>query len=49
MAKGLDVAVYAALGWWATDELVRGVNPFRRILGAVVLGSAVASLVGTFI
>jgi hypothetical protein len=28
---------FAALGWWGLDELVRGVNPFRRILGAVAL------------
>ena len=27
----------AALALWAIDEIVRGVNPFRRILGAVVL------------
>jgi hypothetical protein len=27
----------AALAWWAVDELARGVNPFRRMLGAVVL------------
>ncbi len=27
-----------ALVWWAADELIRGVNPFRRMLGAVVLG-----------
>ena len=24
----------ATLGWWAVDELVRGVNPWRRVLGA---------------
>jgi hypothetical protein len=29
----------AALGWWAVDEVVRGVNPWRRFLGA--LGCAV--------
>lgn len=23
----------AALAWWALDEIVRGVNPFRRLLG----------------
>ena len=23
---------------WGTDELVRGVNPWRRVLGATVLG-----------
>lgn len=41
------------LGWvalgalviWAVDELVRGVNPWRRILGAAVL---VWQLVGVF-
>lgn len=27
----------AALTWWAIDEIARGVNPFRRMLGAVVL------------
>ncbi len=23
----------AALTWWAVDEIVRGVNPWRRVLG----------------
>lgn len=27
-----------ALVVWALDELVRGASPFRRVLGAVVLG-----------
>jgi hypothetical protein len=27
-----------ALFVWATDEIARGVNPFRRILGGVALG-----------
>jgi hypothetical protein len=32
-----------ALAWWALDEIIRGVNPWRRILGSagmvfVVLG-----------
>jgi hypothetical protein len=27
--------------WWAVDEIVRGVNPWRRILGAVVLAFVV--------
>ena len=27
----------AALAWWGLDELFRGVNPFRRILGAAAL------------
>jgi hypothetical protein len=29
---------------WAGDELVRGVNPFRRILGLVVIGVTTVSL-----
>jgi hypothetical protein len=31
----------AALAWWGLDELLRGVNPFRRILGAAVLTSLI--------
>lgn len=34
-----------ALLWWAVDEVLRGVNPFRRILGAVVLAATLASAV----
>ena len=38
----------AALGWWAIDELVRGVNPWRRLLGLAgcvfVIVSTVSSL-----
>jgi hypothetical protein len=42
---GTAVAVVAAaaLLWWAADEILRGVNPFRRLLGAAVL---VSTLVG---
>jgi hypothetical protein len=32
-------AVRAATVWWAGDELLRGVNPWRRLLGAGVLVS----------
>jgi hypothetical protein len=28
-----DWIAAGALGWWALDELVRGVNPWRRVLG----------------
>ena len=35
-----------ALGWWAVDEVVQGVNPWRRVLGAVVLGGVVGALLG---
>lgn len=34
-----------ALLWWASDEIVRGVNPFRRILGAVVAVVTVGGLI----
>ena len=31
---GLDLVAMGSLLWWAVDELTRGVNPFRRFLGA---------------
>jgi hypothetical protein len=40
------VAGTVALLWWAVDELARGVNPFRRLLGSVVLVALVAGLAG---
>lgn len=40
----LQVIASLALGWWTLDEIGRGVNPWRRLLGAVVLGGLVASL-----
>ncbi len=44
-ATALDGIRHGALLVWALDEVVRGASPFRRILGAVVLGAQVASLV----
>lgn len=39
-ASGLRAAVGVigtlALLWWSVDEVVRGVNPWRRVLGLVV-------------
>jgi hypothetical protein len=35
----------AALVWWSLDEIVRGVNPFRRLLGVVVLARVVIRIV----
>jgi hypothetical protein len=32
-----------ALVIWAGDEIVRGVNPWRRMLGTVVLGAVLVS------
>jgi hypothetical protein len=45
-AWGLALRVVAtvALSWWAVDEVVRGVNPWRRLLGAVVFAGLVVSL-----
>jgi hypothetical protein len=33
----LDVVVAVSLAWWAIDEIIRGVNPWRRFLGATIL------------
>ena len=42
---GTVVSVVASLAllWWSVDEIVRGVNPFRRFLGAAVLAIMTAS------
>lgn len=32
----LDGIAGVALGWWALDEVLRGVNPWRRLLGLAV-------------
>jgi hypothetical protein len=40
----LRIVGTGALAWWAVDEIARGVNPFRRILGGVVLAGIVAGL-----
>ncbi|HEX7443482.1 MAG TPA: hypothetical protein VF320_06330 [Acidimicrobiales bacterium] len=41
----LAVVATGALVVWALDELIRGVNPWRRFLGGVVLGVTVVALV----
>ena len=43
-ATVLDVVAAAATVWWAGDEILRGVNPWRRLLGAGVLGIVIAGL-----
>jgi len=40
----LRVLSAVALIVWAVDELIRGVNPFRRTLGFVVLLTTVSSI-----
>ena len=32
--------------WWGGDELIRGVNPWRRLLGTVVLAWQIVRLFG---
>lgn len=41
----LKGAATTAILIWAADELVRGVNPWRRALGAVVMLSQLARLI----
>lgn len=41
----LSVVGTLALVWWAIDEVVRGVNPWRRFLGAGMLALLVVGLV----
>ena len=45
-STALKAAATAGLLWWAADELFRGVNPWRRLLGGMVLALQVARLVG---
>jgi hypothetical protein len=42
LASWLSVGADLALAWWAADELLRGVNPWRRLLGAATLIGLVA-------
>lgn len=42
----LRIASGVALGWWALDEILRGVNPWRRLLGGVVLAGLAMTGVG---
>src|SRR5262245_28093239 len=47
---GVDDALHAvavgALLYWGADELLRGVNPWRRFLGAAVLAAQVYAVLG---
>jgi hypothetical protein len=40
----VKVIADASLVIWALDELLRGVNPFRRALGAAILVAVIAGL-----
>ena len=41
LRSALDGLATIALVWWAVDEVVRGVNPWRRLLGGAVLAGQV--------
>ena len=38
LGVALEIVVKAGIFVWAIDEVVRGVNPWRRCLGAAALG-----------
>ena len=41
----LEILFKGALLVWAVDELFRGVNPWRRCLGAAVLGYELTTII----
>jgi hypothetical protein len=48
LRTAVDVAGAAALAWWSLDEVLRGVNPWRRVLGiagCIAVVGRVAALV----
>ena len=44
LRTALDVVATVGLLWWAVDEVLRGVNPWRRLLGGTVLAGQVLKL-----
>ena len=45
LRAGLSLLAAGGLFWWAVDELIRGVNPWRRLLGGAVLVAQLAKYV----
>jgi hypothetical protein len=45
LGTALEIIFKAGLIIWAIDEIVRGVNPWRRCLGAAVLGYELTTFV----
>jgi hypothetical protein len=45
LGAGLTVIATGGLIWWAADEVIRGVNPWRRLLGTAVLAGLVVQFV----
>lgn len=46
VGRWASVASWIALAIWAADELLRGVNPWRRCLGGAVLIGLAVRLIG---
>jgi hypothetical protein len=46
LRSALGVLATVGLVWWAIDEVLRGVNPWRRILGGTVLAGQVLKYLG---
>lgn len=42
LRTAIQAVATIGLLWWATDELLRGVNPWRRLLGAAILAAEAA-------
>ena len=40
----LGWVAFGGLAWWAVDEVLRGVNPWRRVLGLAGCGLVAAGL-----
>ncbi len=45
LRTGLRLLAAGGLIWWAVDELIRGVNPWRRLLGGAVLAGQVVKFI----
>lgn len=41
LRRAAGVVAVLSLGLWATDEIARGVNPFRRLTGVVAIGGLI--------
>jgi hypothetical protein len=45
VGDALSLLAAAALIWWAVDEVLRGVNPWRRMLGGAVLAAQIVRII----
>ena len=46
LAEALRWLGTASIAWWAIDEVVRGVNPWRRSLGLSTIGWVLVNMLG---